>query len=476
MDEVKFWVLALTCISIVNVCNCHASIVSVIKRLDQFQEDLLDNKVNMTRLEKRMLNIIDVATTELRAELKETIRDQVRSTMAEILQSDSLQDMVKREVVTEMRHLTHEHHQMKRQLHHVSRSLKDFQDETDAFQESVFEKADVWKRHNKSVFCIGDKRRLKKVCKDRAAGLKTDIERIVSNANAQSHILQLNATPASSEATKTFTSPPSSPAFTMSETTPTPNEESSRILILLSASRTHHRFHQLNIHTNSLSAYPYHNSKRVTSLAYTAKTKSLLIGLYEPTKIVSSALDTSHMTEMIDDVFATAMAVDEGRDLVFIVRKQPRYSLCRMPTLGGYFNTIKYLSYGNIPRQITLDTKRKRIYGCNKARLFMMKYNGHGLATLARGRIYAVTMDQAAGVLYYNDEETLKKMTLSNKLSTEVTTLTAWPGSMIFYTGIIYYGGIFSPIVGVVDVANDTGAYTLQTMKDVRFHQLCLIP
>ncbi|XP_071093143.1 uncharacterized protein [Haliotis cracherodii] len=487
MAEFKCLSWLLSCTYLICLCNCQDSIVSVIQRLDQFQEELLDNKDDMIRMEKRILNIIDVAKTSLRAELKENIRDQVREAMAEILQGESLQDMVKSQVVSEVWHLKQGYHQMKRQLRHVSRSLKDFQDETGEFHESVLKKADVWNRDNSSDTCVRDKHRLEielRKCDICAADLQKNIERfIVLNETCQSQISQLKtalAMPASSTAPVNVTSTPKSPVSTTSVTTPSPEEEKSRILIAPGWSGTQHQFRQINIHSNSLSVYQYHTMKYVTSVAYIVKTKKLLIGLANPDKIVSSTLDTSHVTVLREGVETYGMAVDEDRDIVFIATYQPRYSINRMSTQGKDFTAIIDLSkYGSYPFQITLDTRRKRIYGCNEGKLFTVTYDGQGLATLVTGgSLFTVTLDQTAGVLYYNIEKKLMKMTVSTNVSTEVTTLSAVPWNLRLYRDIIYFSSWGSPIVGAVDVTYNNAVCTLQSlfMKGATVLLMCLIP
>ncbi|XP_071093131.1 uncharacterized protein [Haliotis cracherodii] len=480
-----FWLL--TCTSLICFCSSQDSIVSLSQKLEQFEEELLDNKVDMLRMEKRVRNTIDVARTSLRSELKENIRDQVREAMAEILQGESLQDMVKSQVVSELRHLKQGYYQMKRQLHHVSRSLKDFQDETDEFHKSVLKKGDVWNRENSSDTCVRDKHRLEielQKCDVTAAELQTDIKRYMTlNETCQSQILQMKTAldasslpPAPVNVTTTFRPPVS----TTSVTTPRPEEEKSRILIAPGWSVTQHQFRQLNIHSNSLSVYQYHTMKDVTYVAYIAKTKELLIGLRNPDKIVSSPLDTSHVTVLRKGVETYGMAVDEDRDIVFIATYQPRMSISRMSTQGKDFTAIIELSkYGNTPKQITLDTRRKRIYWCNGGKLFTLTYDGQGLATLATGgSLYAVTLDQTAGVLYYSINKKLMKMSVSTNVSTEVTTLSADPRNMRLYRGTIFFSCHSSPIVGAVDVTYNTVAYTLQSlhMKGAGALLMCLIP
>ncbi|XP_071093418.1 uncharacterized protein [Haliotis cracherodii] len=499
MTTFKCLAWSLTCTSLVYFCNCEDSIASVIERLDQFEEELLDNKDDMIRMEKRILNIINGAKTSLRAELKENIGDKVREAMAEILQGESLQDMVKTQVVSELRHLKQGYHQMKRQIHHVSKELKDFQDETSVFHETVLKKARVGNRENSSDVSVKYRHRLEielQKCEVTTADLKADIKRCMTLNETcqfpkQKHKTTFtvhHASPATQNDTSTSGSPVLTslmttqrlPVSTTSVTTQGRQEERSRILIAPRWSSTQHQFRQLNIHSNSLSVYQYLTMKNVLSVAYVAKTRKLLIGLNNPRKIVSSALDTSHVTVLREGVQTYGMAVDEERDIVFMTTDFPRHSISRMSTQGKDFTTIVNLSnYGNWPSGITLDNKRKKIYGCNGGKLFMVTYDGQGLATLATGNgMYAVTLDQTAGVLYYNNDKKLMKMTVSNNVSTEVTTLTARSCNMRLYRGTIYYGGCGPPIVGAVDVTYNTLEYTLQSvgMEGVDHVHLCLIP
>ncbi|XP_067664332.1 uncharacterized protein [Haliotis asinina] len=486
-------------------CNCQDSLVSVIRKLDRFEEELLDNKADMLRIEKRVLNTIDVAKASLRAELKENIREQVREAMAEILQRDSLQDMVKGEVVSELRHLKQGYRQMERQIHHVARSLKEILNETDIFHESIMKKVDG---EDSSDVCVREKQDLELVlqkCDAYNVDLKADNERLVRlNEKYQSQVSRLKRTvavlsssqtpqPGSTGSTTSVTrstpyvTTPSPSVFTTSVTTPKPpvpslpttfrSQGESRILIAPLESNANLYFHQLSIPSNTLSTYKYHALNWVTALAYIAKTNELLIGLYNPNKILSSTLDTSNVRVLMEGVYTTGMAVDEGRDIIFMSTFQPRYSVSRMSTVGGNLTFIVDLhGFGGIPRQITLDTRRKMIYGCNEGKLFTVTYSGHGLATLVRGtNMHAVTLDQTAGVLYYNHEKKLMKMNLSNNRKSEVTTLNVLPWHMELHSGTIYISGLYP---SSIDVVSYTGEYTLQSIELNVFSQvtMCVIP
>ncbi|XP_071093420.1 uncharacterized protein [Haliotis cracherodii] len=311
MTTLKCLAWLLTCTSLLSLCNCQDSVVSVIQRLDQLEEELLDNKGNILRVEQKVLNIIDVAKTSLRAELKETIRDQVKDAMAEILQGESLQDMVKSEVVSELRHLQQGYHQMKRQMHHVSRELKDFKNETALFHDSVLEKANVWNRENSSDVCVREKHKLEielQKCNIYSAELKTNMELfIVLNETYQTQISQLRtalSVPACTSATANVTSTSKPPVSTTSVTTPRPpvstasvstsrqEEEKTRILIAPIWTNVYHKFRQLNIHSNSLTVYQHITRNYVNCLAYISKQRKLLIGSNSPYSILASTLDT----------------------------------------------------------------------------------------------------------------------------------------------------------------------------------------
>ncbi|XP_048251950.1 G8 domain-containing protein DDB_G0286311-like [Haliotis rufescens] len=154
------------------------------------------------------------------------MRDQVREAMVEILQGESLQDMVKSQINTELRPLKQGYHQMKRQLHHVSRSLKDFPDETSVFHESVLKEAHVGNRENSSDVCVREKQRLRielQKCDVYTANLKRDSERFIAfNKTNQSQVSQLktNLAVRSSQTTKHVASTSRTPVLTTPVTTP----------------------------------------------------------------------------------------------------------------------------------------------------------------------------------------------------------------------------------------------------------------
>ncbi|XP_067671196.1 uncharacterized protein [Haliotis asinina] len=461
--------LLLTCAFLICCCNCQDSFVSLMNRLDQFEEELLNNKINVLHVKQKVFNMIEVAKVSLKSELKESIREQMREVMAETLEGDSLRDMLKSEVASALRHVKRGYHQMKRQIHHVSKSFKDFKDETTVFHE--------W-NDTKSDICVIGKHRLRK-----SVNLKADVERIIAlNETCESRLSRLSQLKtaldvSTSSQTARNVIPTTSPLVSM---TPRLGEKRSRILISPFWSYVQNEFLQFNIENKSLTAYQYHSLSSVMSVEYIAKTNKLLIGLYNTDKILSSTLDTDHVKVLKRGVAATSMAADEDRDIVFMSTYQPRLSISRMSLKGKNFTTIIDLSsYGGIPGQIALDTKAKKIYGCNENKLFTVGYDGQGLATLATGRtIRAVILDHKTGALYYNIGRTLMNMTVSNNVSTGVTSLRAYPRNMRLYRGIIYYGGYDPSIVGAVNVTHNTIAYTLQYVRMIGANdlQVCLIP
>ncbi|XP_067686844.1 uncharacterized protein [Haliotis asinina] len=506
--------LLLILTSLICCCCCEESLTSVIQRLNQFNRKLHDNKKEILGMEENVLNLIEVSKTALRAELKENLREQVREAMFEILHGNSLQDMVKSEVISELKLLKRGYHQLKRQMAHFSKSLKGLQDKVDAFQQPRPQKAGIWDGKDSYDGCVTDKHRLEVElynCNVTAAYLKSDIDRLLAvNETCHSEIsklkqsLAVNASLRSVQGVNTSSSSPlptsvmtprppqlttsgmtARPSMsttsvmtprphqvTMSGTTVRPEEEKRRILIAPRWSHSIHQFRQLNIHSNTLSVYQYLTMIRVSSIAYIAKTKKLLIGLYSPNKILSSSLDTSYTTVVRGGVWTHDMAVDEERDIVFMSTVAPQYAIGRMSTQGTDFTAITYLSqYGRWPEGITLDKKQKQIYVCNGQSMFLMTYDGQGFTILTRGtHMYAVIWDQTAGVLYYNNEKKLMRMIVSSNVSTEVTTLSVIPWSMRLYRGTIYYGSYSSvsgnsASVGAVGLTFNTTPHILQSLS-----------
>ncbi|XP_067669650.1 uncharacterized protein [Haliotis asinina] len=483
MTKFKCLLWFLTWTSLICFCTSQDSIGSIIQRLDQFQEEMLANKVDMIRLDKKVVNGIDVAKTSLRAELMENIQQEVRKAMANFLQGDSLQDMIKRQIVYEVQHLKQNYHQMERQLRHVSKSFRDFQNKTTMFQESLLKEANVLNQENSSDVCVREKHSLEielEKADATIANLQADIKRITALKDAcQSQMSKMTTNVIASSSTPAPLNVTSTSRTSVSTTTPRPQEKKARILLSPLGSYTQHQFRQLNLHSNSLTVYPYHTMTDVTSLAYIAKTNKLLIGLGNPGKIVSSTLDTSHVTVLKQPVRAHGMAVDEDRDAVFIATYSPRYSISRMSTQGENFTAIIYIIYGSNPKQLTLDTTRRRIYWCDSDKLYTVTYDGQGMTTLASGsQVHGVTLDQTAGVLYYSVQRKLMKMTVSNNMAAELTTLNAVPYNLALYRGTVFYSGYYPTSVGAVEVTNNTVAYTLQSVgvKGYDIYCMCLIP
>ncbi|XP_067659350.1 uncharacterized protein [Haliotis asinina] len=487
MTEFKYLSLLPVCISLFCFCTCQDKVVTVMDRLDKFEEVLLDNKVDILRVEQKVINMIDVAKSSLRAELKASLLDLVKNAMTEILKGESLPDMVKSEVVSEVHHLKHEYHHMKRQLHQVSKSLqKDIANQTNGFHESVQGATQGKSSDNSSDTCLREKHKLEtdlKKCTAQTADLQTNLKQFMAlNETYQSQISELKKTlsvPSCVPAVVNATSPSTSAAPSTSLTTLRSEEERSRILIAPIWTGYTNYFRQLDIQSNNLHTYHYFAMRSVNCLAYIAKRNTLLIGSNNPYAIFASTVDTSQVTVLRRNIRTLGMAVDEDRDTVFISRLTPTHSISRMSTQGKDLSVITELDmYRKSPRQITLDTRRRQIYACVYYAVVTVTYDGHGLRTLDTGGfLHAVFLDQSAGVLYYNSDTTLMKMSVSDEIRTEVTTMDARPINMLLYRGIIYYAGIDPTLVGAVNTSTNTG-YTLQpiTMADVGQIHICLIP
>ncbi|XP_067669155.1 uncharacterized protein [Haliotis asinina] len=480
MSELKCLSWLLTCTSLISLCTSQDSIGPIIQTLDKLQEEMHINKVDMIRMEKRILDFIEVAKTSLRAELKENIQGEVRKAMVEILQGEFLHDMLKRQVVSDLLHLKHSHHQMKRQLHRVSSSFN----ETAVFQESLLKKTDLWNRENSSDICIREKHTLE-IELQKAGDTTTNLTAIIKVCTAlrktcQSQMSQLitnltvsACTPANVNATQT--SAPSVPSTPTSTPPRTPV-----ILVAAVWSNIPHQFHQIDIHGNFTGVYPYLNMRKLTYVAYARKTRKLLMGVEYPDAVLTSTLSTSDVAVLREGVRTYGIAVDEGRDIIFITTLKPLDSISRMSPQGKDFTAIIDLTkYSWHPRHLTLDTKRKRIYWCNYLKLFTMTYDGKGLATLATGdQVYAVTLDQTAGVLYYNDANKPMKKTVSSNVTTRVAILNADPWNMRLYRNTIYYSSYDSRIVGILNVTYSPIAHSIHliNIKDAHSLLMCLIP
>ncbi|XP_067671426.1 uncharacterized protein [Haliotis asinina] len=484
MSECKCLFLLLISTSLFSVCTSDERIMSILHRLGQFEEELLDNKADMLRTEQKILALADIAKTSLRAEVKQNIRDEVRNALAEIL-GESHQGMLRRHVVTELRSLKQGYHQMKRQMHHVSKSLNDMQDRMVVFQESI-EKTEVWNGEKSGDVVERDKQGLVnelRRCETFAADLKADHEHLLEvNETCQSQISKLKEVLASTSPKVHETSV--TPLSTTLIPTPGP-EKKRRILIAPLWSDAKNQFRQLHIHSNTIGVYRYLHMTHIASMVYAEKARKLLIGTYRPQRIFSSALDTSQGTMLKEGVRTFGMAVDEERDIVFMTTEFPRYTVSRMTTGGRNFDSVIDISkYGSWPNGITLDTRRKRIYACNDGKMFTVTYDGQGLSTLATGsHMFSVTVDQTAGVVYYNNEKKLMKMTVSNNVSTAVTSLDVIPWNMRLYRGAIYYSSygdywINTGTVGFVNVTYNIAQYRMQSisMKAASSLLMCLIP
>lgn len=106
-----------------------SDVVSDGDRLDDMEEDMLAMKMDINRIEEKILTDKIFRGRELRQQ----IRKQVIAAMSEMLQDGSLKDVMS----AQMRQMKHNYHQMKRQLIQVTKSFRDFRDETSVFKEAI---------------------------------------------------------------------------------------------------------------------------------------------------------------------------------------------------------------------------------------------------------------------------------------------------------------------------------------------------
>ena len=109
----------------ISMVQCSDEISLVIDKISKLDEELLDMRNNLrnelfsvrndfSRIEDKIFTTVEFAKISLRSEMKKHIKQQVKEAMVEILHGESLEEIVRSHVVSEVRKLKHGHHQMKR--------------------------------------------------------------------------------------------------------------------------------------------------------------------------------------------------------------------------------------------------------------------------------------------------------------------------------------------------------------------------
>ena len=90
--------------------------------------------------------------------------------------------------------------------------------------------------------------------------------------------------------------------------------------------------------------------------------------------------------------------------------------------------------------------------------------------------MWALTLDSTGSFRFYNIWTKLIKMSVSNNVSSEVTTLSATPYTLAYYNNTVYYGGIGGTgIVGAVTLRHDAVSYTLNTQEFKSSHSRLIL-
>ncbi len=103
--------------------NCQHDIEFVISKIRGIDRDI-------SRLQDRFGEDIHFAMATLRSELTQKVSDAV----TQILQGQSVADIVRHQVVSETRHLKHENQQMKRQLLNLRKTVSDVSADRNLYQ------------------------------------------------------------------------------------------------------------------------------------------------------------------------------------------------------------------------------------------------------------------------------------------------------------------------------------------------------
>lgn len=258
--------------------------------------------------------------------------------------------------------------------------------------------------------------------------------------------------------------------------TPTKTSQKSRIIIVpLSSNRQESM--QLHLNNNTLKPYPAITRSWIHSVVYVQRLRRILIGTRHPNRIFRFPLDGSKMNVFKRNILTYGMAVDEGRQLLFLTTHIPRYTISRMTTQGRQFTSLVNESFvGRFPQSITVDPLNKIVYAACYLNLISVSYDGSKILTLYSSTdIFAVSLGPTG--LYFNEKRKVMKMRPGGTNVTEVMELEVKPRTFVFYNNSMYTGSYAYGQVGVLHFTDCGRTIVYQDLYEVvSSWSMCLIP
>lgn len=231
---------------------------------------------------------------------------------------------------------------------------------------------------------------------------------------------------------------------------------------------------------NTVQDYPFFNTMKISSVAYVSQLRRLLVSKDDPYDIVSYGLDAREdMVILRHHVRTSGMAVDQGRQLVFLSMYHPRYSICRMTTQGGEFQYVLEQSrYEGTFVGVTVDPETRTVYTAFRTKLLSVNYNGEHLQTLYTGEaIYAVNFDPAGHTLYFHHNNNVMKMSPGVTEPTVVYELEYTPFNILYSNSSLYVGSYAAQNVGAIRLGNRSAVYEVLLVVELTYRvNICLIP
>ncbi|XP_046575567.1 uncharacterized protein LOC124283622 [Haliotis rubra] len=237
---------------------------------------------------------------------------------------------------------------------------------------------------------------------------------------------------------------------------------------------------EIRLADRSVRDYPFLNSSQISSLAYVSQLRRLLVAIDNPYAITSYTLDAPEdMVTLRRHIRTNAMAVDQGRQLVFLSAYHPLYSICRMTPQGGEFQYVLTQSrYDGTFIGVTVDPATRTVFTAFRTKLLSVNYDGEHLQTLFTGEaVYAVNFDPVDHTLYFNHNENVMKMLPGSTEPTQVHELEYVPFTFAYYNSSLYVGSYAAGDVGVIRLGNRSVEYEELLQVELTFRvSVCLLP
>lgn len=230
-------------------------------------------------------------------------------------------------------------------------------------------------------------------------------------------------------------------------------ETRSRLLVVSATGTYPVDSREIFLYNKSTEDYPYIGGKslHVSAIEWVSKLRSIVVAVKTTQEIRSYRIDSSEYTTLRKGVDANAIAVDEGRQLIFLAITNNKAKVYSLDIKGKRFKEVQSSKNGQFSKlsAISLDTAHRTIYACDHSNIISTSYDGNGY------RRFKYVLGVVIGPerqLFYSSRDTIMRVNLSSKAATSMGRIPFDPYSLHYYANDIYISPMYREYITVLNI------------------------